>query len=286
MKAMDIDLCDVNLTGEKVERLGNSLIIIENPKMDRTAEFPIRSNTAISIVVLGGSMAGIVDMTVHHINEQGLFIILPSQIIEQIFFSDDFRGYCFMMSSTFLANLPMGNKIPLLANVRQHGFYPMHSLYLEAIENYIKMVQGALRAPNNYQYEIVTHLTVAYYYGLGTYLHETEKKGTPPSRYDQISNDFIELVRDNCRIHRDMEFYADTLCLSAKHINLAVKTITGDNAMKWIERYTILNAKSLLKTTDLSVGEISDRLNFPTPSDFGKYFKKFTGYSPRAFRKA
>lgn len=56
--------------------------------------------------------------------------------------------------------------------------------------------------------------------------------------------------------------------------------------MKWIERYTVLNAKSLLKTTALSVSEISDRLNFPAPSDFGKYFKKFTGYSPREFRNA
>ena len=83
-----------------------------------------------------------------------------------------------------------------------------------------------------------------------------------------------------------MGFYAGILCLSAKHVNLAVKSVTGENAMKWIERYTILNAKSMLKTSLLSVSEISDRLNFPAVSDFGKYFKKHTGYSPREFRNA
>lgn len=82
-----------------------------------------------------------------------------------------------------------------------------------------------------------------------------------------------------------MEFYADALCLSAKHINFAVRKVTGVNAMKWIQRYTVLRARSMLKTTGLSINEISDSLNFSVPSDFGKYFKKFTGYSPSAFRK-
>lgn len=191
------------------------------------------------------------------------------------------------MSSSFLSNMPMGNKVPVIADVRRQGFYPMGGQDLEAVENYVKMVQGALRAPgNNYRYEMVIHLTAAYYYGLGTYIHNIKRSDGTVSRYDQITDRFIGLVRDNCHIHRNMEFYADALCLSAKHVNFVVRKVTGDNAMKWIERYTVLNAKSLLKTTALSVSEISDRLNFPAPSDFGKYFKKFTGYSPREFRNA
>lgn len=68
------------------------------------------------------------------------------------------------------------------------------------------MVQGALRAPgNNYGHEIVMHLTIAYYYGLGTYIHRIESNGKPLSRYEQISEAFIGLVRDNCHIHRDID---------------------------------------------------------------------------------
>ncbi|MCI1640466.1 MAG: helix-turn-helix domain-containing protein, partial [Bacteroidales bacterium] len=59
---------------------------------------------------------------------------------------------------------------------------------------------------------------------------------------------------------------------------------TGKTAMKWIEEYTILNAKTLLRTTNLTVGQVSDELNFSSQSDFGKYFKRFTGISPKEFQ--
>ena len=286
MKEKISDLFNRALSGKTISRLNNDFVLIENPEMDGSVEFPFKSNTVISIVVRSGSMACVVDMAVHRIDMQGMFIILPSQIVEKISFSDDFDGYCLLLSSAFLANMPMTNKIPLLANIKNHGFYAMDRQAFSALENYFKMAQGVLQNPNGYKHEILTHLTIAYFYGLGSYIHETATGSSLSSRYDQITNRFLELVRENCHIHRDMGFYAGILCLSAKHVNLAVKSVTGENAMKWIERYTILNAKSMLKTSLLSVSKISDRLNFPAVSDFGKYFKKHTGYSPREFRNA
>lgn len=286
MRGMDMNLFDENLKGEKVDRLGNNLVVLENPKLDRQTDFPFRSDTTISVIVMGGSMECIADMAAHRIDVCGMLVILPSQIVEKISFSDDFRGYCILMSTAFLETLPIGNRIPLTVDVRRHGFYPMDADSAAALENYVKMLQGALRSSSNYRHEIASHLTAAYYYGLGTYIHGAQGRDVTVSRYEEITDEFLRLVRDNCNVRRDMEFYASSLCLSAKHVSLAVRTVTGDSAMKWIERYTVLAAKSLLKTSSLSVGEISDRLNFPTPSDFGKYFRKFTGYSPRAFRKA
>lgn len=40
----------------------------------------------------------------------------------------------------------------------------------------------------------------------------------------------------------------------------------------------------MLRYTDLSVQEIAYRLNFPTQSAFGKYFKQQIGASPKHFR--
>lgn len=286
MKEPDIDLFDSYLEGDRIDRLERRVLVIENPKKNSMTDFPFRSDAAISIIALSGSMVCLVDMTVHRITVPGMLVILPTQTVEKIALSEDFTGYGLVLSPDFLANFPMGNKIPTLAEIRRHGFYPMDGRELEAVCNLLKMIQGVLRTPGKYQHETVTYLILAYYYGLGTYLHDTGENRDGTSRYEQIAYRFMELVRENCTVHRDMEFYADTLCLSAKHVNHAVRTVTGINAMKWIERYTVLRAKSLLKTTSLSVSEISDRLNFPTPSDFGKYFKKFTGLSPKAFRKA
>lgn len=276
------------LTGDTIDSLGNFFCIIENPKLEsQSKDFPIKDNTLMSVIVLAGAMECNVDMTVHRINTQGMLLILPSQIVENFSFSDDFKGYCILLSSSFLANMPISHTGTLITEVKRTGFYQMDRQFFDPLENYVKMMQSVLRTTeNNYKYEIITHLTIAYYYGLGTYLHKVGNTGDSLTRYEQISDSFIELVRKNCHIHRDMDFYSDSLCLSSKHINLAVKKVTGDNAMKWIERYTVLKAKSLLKTTSQSISEVAYNLNFPTPSDFGKYFKKFTGYSPKAFRNS
>lgn len=50
--------------------------------------------------------------------------------------------------------------------------------------------------------------------------------------------------------------------------------------------FPILEAKVLLKSTNLTVQQISDNLNFPTQSFFGKYFKKNVGMSPKFYRNS
>ena len=57
-------------------------------------------------------------------------------------------------------------------------------------------------------------------------------------------------------------------------------------AVDWIERFVILEAKVLLKSSNLNIQQIADELNFPSQSFFGKYFKKLTGMSPKEFRNS
>ena len=48
----------------------------------------------------------------------------------------------------------------------------------------------------------------------------------------------------------------------------------------------IMDAKSQLMATDLTIQEISYSLNFPNVSFFGKYFKRYVGVSPQKFRNS
>ena len=83
---------------------------------------------------------------------------------------------------------------------------------------------------------------------------------------------------------RFLDFYAEKLEISPKHLSRTMKKETGFSAVEWIERYVILEAKVLLKSTNLNIQQISDELNFPSQSFFGKYFKKKVGMSPKEFR--
>ncbi|MDR0368520.1 MAG: helix-turn-helix domain-containing protein, partial [Bacteroidales bacterium] len=52
-----------------------------------------------------------------------------------------------------------------------------------------------------------------------------------------------------------------------------------------IDNYVVLEAKALLKSTNMTVQQISDELNFPSQSFFGKYFHRVVGVSPKEYRQ-
>ena len=57
------------------------------------------------------------------------------------------------------------------------------------------------------------------------------------------------------------------------------------SAKEWIDDYVVLEAKALLKSTNMTIQQISYELNFPSQSFFGKYFKRSVGLSPLEYRK-
>ena len=81
-----------------------------------------------------------------------------------------------------------------------------------------------------------------------------------------------------------MVYFADRLCISPKHLSMVVKKVSGRTASDWIDDYVILQAKQLLRSSSLTIQEVSRELNFSNQSFFGKYFKKHVGMSPSEYR--
>lgn len=265
--------------------LDNDLFLLDNPYYKEGYDFPYSLNMTACIIITGGHMECLVDMKLHNISTTGILLTLSDQIVENLSFSSDFKGHIILMSKKFCNELfPPGAQFELFKDVQENGFFPMLKQEIDSVVLYYDMIKGLLQTDNPYKRETAKHLTIAYCYGLGTYIHRTEQKKSC-NRFEEITKDFIELVRINCKGHRDIGFYADKLKISTKHLSRAVSNTTGESPIRWLEKYTILNAKNLLKTTTWSVGEISDELSFGNQSDFGKYFKKFTGKSPVEFRK-
>jgi AraC-like DNA-binding protein len=102
----------------------------------------------------------------------------------------------------------------------------------------------------------------------------------------ELCERFINLVAENFKRERDIGFYADRLCTSNKYLSTLLKHNTGMTALEWIERYVVLYAKSCLSSTTMTVQQISDELDFPSQSVFGKYFKRVEGISPKTYRQS
>lgn len=115
------------------------------------------------------------------------------------------------------------------------------------------------------------------------YLHNPLKPIATP--HENIADQFFQLLHAHVFSRRDLSFYAGCLCLSAKHLSRVIKQATGHTPSFWIADFTIKEAKAHLKSSRLTVTQLSDLLNFPNSSFFARYFKRHTGMSPQEYRE-
>jgi AraC-like DNA-binding protein len=80
--------------------------------------------------------------------------------------------------------------------------------------------------------------------------------------------------------------FANQLSVHVNHLNRAVKEVTGKPTTAHIAERVIGEAKALLHHTDWDVAAIGYGLGFEYSSYFNNFFKKHTGSTPLAFRRA
>lgn len=98
--------------------------------------------------------------------------------------------------------------------------------------------------------------------------------------------EFQRLVEENCFKSKKVQYYATKLAVSTKTLNKIVQSVINDSAKAFIDERTIMQVKRLLIGTSLPIKEIAYTAGFTDPTNFYKYFKKFTGSSPEMFRQA
>lgn len=104
------------------------------------------------------------------------------------------------------------------------------------------------------------------------------------NRAESYFREFTQLLGEHYRRERSVGFYARQLCITPKYLTTLIKHISGKSVSDWIDSYVTLEAKTLLKYSNMSVQEIAYYLNFPNQSFFGSYFKRNTGMSPSQYK--
>lgn len=115
-------------------------------------------------------------------------------------------------------------------------------------------------------------------------LDDTASQSNFVKKDRSITSLFFMNVDKYFKENRKVEFYAQLIGISPKHLAHIVKKTTGKYPSEWLESYVVLESKKLLRSTDESVQNISYDLHFATPSHFVKFFKAKTGMTPKEFR--
>lgn len=157
-------------------------------------------------------------------------------------------------------------------------------------KSYLSLINevSELNIPNTK--ESVTSLISSIFYLMGALwgnrVSEAIKNRDEGSiRSKAILESFLKLVRDNHTKERNLSFYADKLFLTPKYLSKLIKNVSGKSAHEWIDSFVILEAKNLLKYSDMSIKSIVYELNFTSQTTFYRFFKTKTGMTPSEYRK-
>lgn len=238
---------------------------------------------------ISGSKSYIIDMQPHVLSAGDLVVLRPGQFVERTGEDGDFRAWTFSFTDQFAAELPVpkGNMAHMLRQKANPVRHLDNELINQAGEAFFRSAQWAIRHLSaSGATQTILHLLSA----LNSVARDIDASeadaATPPnSRSERLVMDYLHLAQQRYRHTRHIDPYARQLGVSSKHLSSVVKELTGRSASEWISEYVINEAKTLLRFTTMNVQEISDVLNFPSQSFFGKYFKRHTGLSPKAFRE-
>jgi AraC-like DNA-binding protein len=216
-----------------------------------------------------------------------IIIVYPNQILNYESVSEDFAGQCLIFSKNFSAEVQphIDERLPIAAAIREKPYTQLDNQGLKFIRKLLFTLKKFMAMTGNpYRLEMIKHLTMVSYY-MTRPSFENILEPEKPSRQAFLVENFTTLVRENYRMQRETAFYADKLCLTPKYLSEVIKSASGKSVPEWIDDYVILEAKALLKSTNMTIQQISEELNFPSQSFFGKYFKRNTGMSPKAYRE-
>lgn len=217
-----------------------------------------------------------------------LALLYPKSMWREIDTSDDFEACYFAIKGTSAQEwntfLDLDTIFSISAYISKHPYTVLSPHETQVIEEYLHLLQSRYEAQASAT--IMRFLLSALTLELNTIFTQREKSDTSRlSRQEDILWKFLALLKQYHKEERTVNFYADKLCISPKHLSSVIKQMSHKTAHEIIADFVTISAKRMLKTTTLSIQEISDELNFANQSFFGKFFKQNTGQSPSSYRK-
>ena len=253
--------------------------------------FPSRLDAFIIGVGTEGETSLTSNLQEFRLKKNSLFIFNPKDIL-QVQSNDRFKAHLIVITPDFLKriNIDTNRMMPLFL---QFGALPCMELThaeSQSLRSFISMVEQELKGPEtDFSSEIIGGLIAATIYKVGDilthYLTEHPEVDSPMhNRAEEYFKQFTELLGEHYKHERSVGFYARQLCITPKYLTTLIKRISGKSVSEWIDSYVILEAKTLLKYSNMSVQEIAYYLNFPNQSFFGSYFKRNAGMSPSQYK--
>ncbi len=217
-----------------------------------------------------------------------LLVLAPNQLIEPYHISPDYDSRSIIVSLDEILAFPSPIDINIMnAAVRTPSVNLPGQRPARLLEYYDFLEKQYLETGNAYREEISKTLFYALMLEICDIFRSVsgEDGSVQRPRQEKLTDDFLRLMTKYYRTEHNVAFYADMLNRTPKYLSGAIKRLSGRSVSDWINSMLISESKLMLKVTDKSILEISEELNFSSPSVFVQFFRHNTGITPLQYRK-
>lgn len=218
--------------------------------------------------------------------KKGDLLFITQDQVHSFKFKDDLKGFCLFFNEDFL--------IKSLSHLPEKFAFRQFSSQLTIPIVYL---------PENSDFKTYFDLLIMEYNKAGSFKQKTIlesifvillAKTEHHKQYETFFNvesskavlfqKFVTLISKHYTESRSAEFYALQLSITYKHLNTVCKSLINKTAKNIIDDHVILYAKRLLINSTIKSTELAYKMGFEQPTNFTKYFKKHTGFTPKDFK--
>lgn len=277
---------DLRPYAQEITLHGDDLLIVERLGDVDLSQVAIRTSFFTIAVCTKGFAHFVLNGKECHVKEGDLFITFGRQTIDHFVRSEDFQGSALFQSQEFVQESLMTMRY-LWPYLMRHPVMSLNEQERTIVREGYTLLKNRLASEEEVlRQELIQAILQVFYLDVCRMM---EKRAPREEHYNSRTYNlfyhFMQLLASNYMIEREVAWYAQTLSLTPKYLSEVVKTVSGRTVGQWISIMVVMEIKSLLRNTDMSVKQIAQQLNFTTQSFMGRYFKNLTGLSPLDYRK-
>lgn len=276
-------------SGVEMNVLEDDVILSSNVEIkDNLFDTPCRLDAFMLVFCVNGEADIQINLHKYKMYPGILAFNIPDNII-QISNMRNLKIHPIIISSSFLKrmNIRMNDLMRLYVFAKKVPFVSLEYSELMTLEKYYFLLEDIILSRENQKEVVMEGLIQSLFCKLNSIvqrLQNMESEFTVKERNEEIFESFMELLTQYHTTERSLNFYAAKMGITANYLSKLIKEFSGRTAVEWVDEYVILEAKSMLKHTQYTIQEIAYKLNFPSPSFFGKYFRRLTGTTPKQYK--
>lgn len=249
-------------------------------------ELPHRVSFFIVLYIEKGSGNHMIDFAEYPFEDDTILLIQREQV-HSYDFSSHPKGKVLLFTQAFLDQVHANMRLPSYTPTHlDFQYQPVIRLDDEMAQSSAILIKEIIKETNRVDFD---PLVIMYLFSSFSLMLHRER---PESRQDKMSKEqnirfanFFALLQENFSSIRDANWYANQVHTTYKTLNQVCKLATNLTAKQLIDSYSILEIKRRLVIKESSVQQMAFDMGFEDASNFVKYFKKHTGYTPTKFQK-